>query len=1025
MSEIFGIPMSSIMVVLLVLLAICLFSVAWVAWRRPVIFKMGVRNIPRRKAQTVLIVIGLMLSTLIIAAALGTGDTIDYSATLETYRSLGPTDELVVASKQEDAEGAIGTAINERARLPQEMLQRIETHFQDTGLVDGLMPVLIEQVPVALIEGPAPAAGANIMQLFQQGRIVQAEPAVYVVGIDPARVPQFGGLADVDGNSIDFAALADTETVISQELADKLGAQPGDTIGFTFQNRPYFLTVQAVAKDSPLSGRFDPTTPGMAVKLDWLQQQTGQEGLLTAVAVSNTGDLRTGMALTDRVTDELKTLLAGEPVGVDTIKKDLIDQAKLFASIFTTFFIVFGLFSIAVGILLIVLIFTMLAAERRPEIGMARAIGAQRRQIVQQFVAEGAGYAIAAGLVGVVLGVGAAYAIGLGIAPLFGDFLDIEPHVTLRSMVVAYCLGVVITFIAVVGASWKVSRLNIVAAIRDIPDVSSPKRKLRTIVWSALLLLIGAGATLAGASAKSAFPFYLGMSLLPFGVALLLRFFGAPSRPVFSVVGLYIVVLWLLPDSVSTKLFGELNGDIEMFFLSGIMMVTGATIVIVQNLDWLLAALSAIGGIFRSKLPAVRTAVAFPGAAKGRTGMTIAMFSLIVFSLVMFATINENFVNIFLGDEANAGWDIRADQAQTNPIGDTSTFLALLKERGVDPTSFVEAAGQATTNYQVNMRRPGQKSWRSYLVRGMDEGFLKETTWAFSQRARGYEDDAAIVQALLTEPDAVVVDQSALASQGGFGADPNAFRLDDPDGEGPERALTSSDKTFEPITVEIQRSDGTIATVRVIGVIDAKLGTLFGMFGRDDVIRAILPQPAFTSYYLRVKDESQADREAKAIEQALLINGVQATSIADELEKQQRQNSAFLYIIQGFMGLGLIVGIAAVGVIAFRSVVERRQQIGVLRAIGFQQSMVSLSFLIETLFVVGLGVLSGTGLGLVLARNLFSSDDFSPTGSVNFVIPWPMVAAILIVATTAALVMTVIPARQAARLAPAEALRYE
>ena len=226
MSEIFGIPMSSIMVALLILLAVCLVSVAWVAWRRPVIFKMGVRNIPRRKAQTVLIVIGLMLSTLIIAAALGTGDTIDYSATLETYRSLGPTDELVVASKQEDAEGSIGTAINERARLPEETVQRIEAHFQGTGLIDGLMPVLIEQVPVAVIEGPPPAADASIMQLFQQGRIVQAEPAVYVVGIDPARVPEFGGLTDVQGAAIGFAALTDTETVISQELAGRRGCSP-------------------------------------------------------------------------------------------------------------------------------------------------------------------------------------------------------------------------------------------------------------------------------------------------------------------------------------------------------------------------------------------------------------------------------------------------------------------------------------------------------------------------------------------------------------------------------------------------------------------------------------------------------------------------------------------------------------------------------------------------------------------------------------------------------------------------------
>ena len=48
------------------------------------------------------------------------------------------------------------------------------------------------------------------------------------------------------------------------------------------------------------------------------------------------------------------------------------------------------------------------------------------------------------------------------------------------------------------------------------------------------------------------------------------------------------------------------------------------------------------------------------------------------------------------------------------------------------------------------------------------------------------------------------------------------------------------------------------------------------------------------------------------------------------------------------MGLGLVVGVAALGVIAARSVVERRQQIGVMRAIGFQASAVRLGFLLES-----------------------------------------------------------------------------
>nr|MDQ3044920.1 hypothetical protein [Chloroflexota bacterium] len=99
MNSIFGVPMNNILVVLLALLGLCLLSVAWIAWRRPVIFKLGMRAIPRRKAQTTLIVLGLMLSTMLISAALGVGDTLDHSFTADVYDTLGQVDELIVVTQ--------------------------------------------------------------------------------------------------------------------------------------------------------------------------------------------------------------------------------------------------------------------------------------------------------------------------------------------------------------------------------------------------------------------------------------------------------------------------------------------------------------------------------------------------------------------------------------------------------------------------------------------------------------------------------------------------------------------------------------------------------------------------------------------------------------------------------------------------------------------------------------------------------------------------------------------------------------
>src|SRR5437588_8336606 len=95
MNTLFGIPMTDIMIALLAALALVLLTTIYVAVRNPVIFRLGIRNVPRRKAQTGLIVVGLMLSTLIMSAAFSTGDSISYSIGDAVYTSLGRVDETI------------------------------------------------------------------------------------------------------------------------------------------------------------------------------------------------------------------------------------------------------------------------------------------------------------------------------------------------------------------------------------------------------------------------------------------------------------------------------------------------------------------------------------------------------------------------------------------------------------------------------------------------------------------------------------------------------------------------------------------------------------------------------------------------------------------------------------------------------------------------------------------------------------------------------------------------------------------
>src|SRR5205814_6928048 len=99
----------------------------------------------------------------------------------------------------------------------------------------------------------------------------------------------------------------------------------------------------------------------------------------------------------------------------DNTKQDALDTADSMGSAFMSMFTTFGSFSIAAGVLLIFLIFVMLAAERRSELGIARAVGTRRGHLVQMFLFEGLAYDLLAAAVGALLGIAVADVVVLAV----------------------------------------------------------------------------------------------------------------------------------------------------------------------------------------------------------------------------------------------------------------------------------------------------------------------------------------------------------------------------------------------------------------------------------------------------------------------------------------------------------------------------------------------------------------------------------------------------------------------------------
>ena len=155
------------------------------------------------------------------------------------------------------------------------------------------------------------------------------------------------------------------------------------------------------------------------------------------------------------------------------IKFDILRGAEQAGTAISVFFLTFSTFSIASGILLIFLIFVLLAGARKSEMGMARAVGAKRRNLIEMFVFEGTAYALVSAAIGVILGL-AVSALMVGtlnsIFSTFDDNFTLQLHFTLPTIVVSYCLGMIITFATVGISAYRVSYLNIVAAVRNLPE---------------------------------------------------------------------------------------------------------------------------------------------------------------------------------------------------------------------------------------------------------------------------------------------------------------------------------------------------------------------------------------------------------------------------------------------------------------------------------------------------------------------------------------------------------------------------
>ena len=387
----------------------------------------------------------------------------------------------------------------------------------------------------------------------------------------------------------------------------------------------------------------------------------------------------------------------------------------------------------------------------------------------------------------------------------------------------------------------------------------------------------------------------------------------------------------------------------------------------------------------------LRLGMSYPLTQRFRTGLTLGMYALVIFTMTFIAVLTE----VFGGQvdrvvrEAGGGYDMIVTASESNPP-DASTLEEFEGVEGV--TGLI----QGSAKYDAE----GVAEPQEWGALGVDEEFVENTPPKIEDRAEGLESDADVWNALIEDPSLAIIPDFFLQSGGGP----------------PSNLLEPGSK----ITV-IDALTGKEVEREVVGILAQDKN--FSAYMSQDSVREILGKRAVASLFFvnTSGSEAEAREVATRLQGELFRNGVEADTFRSVVEEFQGANLQFFRLMQAYLALGLIVGIAGLGVVMVRSVRERRREIGVLRAIGFVSPQVRRAFLFESGFTALQGIVVGTALALVTAQQLVASGEFGETAV--FVIPWTDILILTAAALVASLIATAWPARQAAKIPPAVALR--
>ncbi len=873
-----------------------------------------------------------------------------------------PTETLLVAGGTLLATGLISGSMVAGDSFDHSLSERV---VDELGWVDETVDLTGVETAPSLV-----AAVADTDEVFDGAAVV----ATATVSVDGeahaiAVVERSAGMAG------DRAAPAPGAAVIRDDLADDLGLAVGDPFTVSSRAGPADLVVAAIEPGGGAAFLAPIVVAGGTFAALGAQAETRH------LLASNIGDERAGADRSAEAVEALERLVAGHAGNgliVRPVKQQWLDLAADEGAEMTSLFGTIGGFGVAAGILLIVNLFVLVAEDRRSEQGTLRALGYRRGRVARLLVAEGAVHGAVGALGGTALGAG----IGAGIVA-GSNALLVEPGEPRLSVAVepttlaaGAAIGLAISLLTVVAAATWTARGEIVAALADRAPAPKPAAVWRHRILGAVALALAGGVLSLGGSSQASDSAEL-LLLAPIvgllgaspWLALALGS-GETGRARAALLTTAAALVWAI---AVFEVGGEPMDDVEVtfFLLQGLVSIALAVRLLVA-LDPVWHRLGRTGAGL-----GLRLGVLEPLEHRMRTSLLIAMSALVVFTVTMVAVIGEVFAASSgqLAEQAGGRFDTVIDV----PADSMST----------DELVALDAVDGAVA---VDIARVGRPDDDPIRVSFVDLA-------ALGADGLGPELDAH---------DDRYLDAAAMWADPGLAGDGRpGIVVGDDEGYGLGDVVT-----FEGI-------DGPVETT-VVAVARHLWLSESGLLVPAELAERLVPGGfAPDRFWLDTADPTALGSTALDVP---ALEWASVTTFAERADEETAGTKSFLAVLNGYLAVGLLVGISGLSVVLLRAVQERRRTLAVLRAVGVRTEVIRRAFLVEGTLIGAQGVAVGVIIGLSTSWLSMTRSGAFEEG-LTFAVPWTQLAGLAGITVVASLLASIAPSLRAGRVPPAAALR--